>query len=530
MAMTKQKSKNDPASWPKLYSVGDSHLQDGKRALSFVIVFVVALAIMLIYLAIHTSIYPNQLDNQDNLGITGFLVLLTRELAIYLLILVIVISLGLGVVFHSAENFLKTFYRPLESIKLSKHIIARLIGSPPLPPPFSGILNYSFVLINIVDVTAGKFVLKNHPCHWLGGPALLIVLDGAGVYLQRGNQFSRALGPGIYLLERFETIKEIVDLRLHTMRSSQTGTPPAIAGRTKDGIKIKFNVEISFRVLPASVKLPETQNAQKTEAEREAEEKYLIKTPVNTGDLESIQKAVERTSVRLRPDQGYVEAKWYDGVWGAVSGELAKYITKHYLDELLVFEREDIGKPKAHYLSIGSNQNAEKKSAHNHKAGQLLSEQEGEKIRANLDESLQNTTGVTLTGLRIIDFHIPSEINKQRQKMLEVESLCRLKLIKGDAEAKQILIREKARIQAQQKLIANIAAGLSEVDSANFADAVLLSLSNVFSHNAEDTITSTYFAKDTFDILDQLREFLSQEDKSQNDFTGKTPPDTAALG
>ena len=114
--------------------------------------------------------------------------------------------------------------------------------------------------------------------------------------------------------------------------------------------------------------------------------------------------------------------------------------------------------------------------------------------------------------------------------MLEVESLCRLKLIKGDAEAKQILIREKARIQAQQKLIANIAASLSEVDSANFADAVLLSLSNVFSHNAEDTITSTYFAKDTFDILDQLREFLSQEDKSQNDFTGKTPPDTAALG
>ena len=513
--MTEQINKNDPASWPKLYSPKDSHLQDGKRILAFVIVFVIAIGIMLTYLAIHTSIYPNQLNNPENLGFTEFFVSLIKELTVYLFILVVVIALGLGLVLHSTGNFLKTFYQSTESVNPVKHIIKRLAGSPPFPPPFSGIFNYPIVLINIVDVTAEKFVLKNHYSHWLGGPTLLIVLDGAGVYLQRGNQFSRALGPGIYLLERFETVQEIVDLRLQTMRSSQTGTPPPITGRTKDGIKIKFNVEISFRVLPASVKLPENQNDQKTEAERNAEEKYLIKTPVNTGDLESIRKAVERTSVRLRPAQDYDEAKWYDGVWSAVSGELAKYITKHYVDELLVFARKEVGKPQAHYLSTNPDQNTEKKEINNHKTGQLLSEEERERIRANLDESLRNTTGVTLTDLRIIDFNIPPEIIKQRQKMLEVESLCRLKRIKGEAEAKQIIIREKARIRAQQNLIANIADSLSEMDSANFADAVLLSLSNAFSHNAEDTMTSTYFAKDTFDILDQLREFLSQEKKAK---------------
>ncbi|MBN1453460.1 MAG: hypothetical protein JW963_20765 [Anaerolineales bacterium] len=517
--MAKQKNMNEPSSWPKLYSAEQSRWQDLKRFSSFVLVFVISLAIMMVYLAIHISIYPNQINNQDSTGITGSVVSLLKELTVYLFILLIIISIGLGLVLYSSGNFLKAFYRPPDSVKPLKLITTRLIGS--LPPPLSLIFNYSFVLINIVDVTSGKFNLKNHPCHWLGGPALLIVLDGAGVYLQRGNQFSRALGPGIYFLERFETIREIVDLRLQTMRSSQTVTPLPITGRTKDGIKIKFNVEISFRVMPASIDVSKNQNSQKTEAEREVEEKYLTKTPVNSSDLESIRKAVERTTVKLSPTQDYIEAKWYDGVWGTVSGELAKYITKHYLDELLVLEREDNGKPQAHYVSTVSNQNTEKKSTHKHEAGQLLSKQEREKIRANLDESLRSTTGVTLKDLRIIDFNIPPEINKQRQKMLEVESLCRLKRIKGDAEAKQILIREKARIQSQQNLIANIAASLIEVDSANFADAVLLSLSNVFSHNVEDTITSTYFAKDTFDILDQLREFLSQKEKSHKDTPNK---------
>ena len=173
-------------------------------------------------------------------------------------------------------------------------------------------------------------------------------------------------------------------------------------------------------------------------------------------------------------------------------------------------------------MSTNPDQNTEKKEINNHKAGQLLSEEERERIRANLDESLRNTTGVTLTDLRIIDFNIPSEINKQRQKMLEVESMCRLKREKGNAEAKQIIIREKARIRAQENLIAHIAASLSEVDSANFADAVLLSLSNIFSHNAEDTMSSTFFAKDTFDILDQLREFLSQEKNDKDDTSNKS--------
>ena len=515
--MVNKENKSDPNTWSKLYSAENSRQQDTWRTISFVLVFIIAMVIMLGYLAIYTSIYPNQISNQGGLGFTGFFVVLIKNLGGYIIVLMITISVGLGLVFYSIRLFFRAFYKPNDSVKLLKQIITRLFGlpSPPLPPPFSKtkIGRYPFVLVNIDDVVAKKFILKNHPCYWLGGPALLIVFDGTGIYLQRGNCFSRTLGPGIHFLERFETVRDIVDLRLQTIRSStDKDTPPPVAGRTKDGIKIKLYIEISFRVIPASTMSTEKENGRKTVIEKDVEEKFLKKSPIYSGDLEAIRKAVERTSVRKRPDKEYSEAKMSDAVWGYVSGELAKYITKHSLDDLLVFEGRDDSWSRAHQVGVNSNMNTGFGNTINSKAGQLLSEQERVKIRQHLDKSLRNSTGVTLTDLRILDVDLPPEVNKQRQKMIEVETLSRKKLIKGNAEADQILIREKAHTQTLQNLIAILADSLSEIDPDIFADAVMLSLSNVLSQKTEDTINSTLFTNDTFGILDQLRKFLSQEE------------------
>lgn len=513
--MTPKKINSNPSKWPELYSAEQAHWQDSQRILSFVLAIFLTLAIAILYLVIYNSIYPDQLIGQSDLGIADFIVLLARRLAFPFFILLVIILVGLGLLLYVTSQFIKAFYKPPDDIKPVKLILSRLFGIPAFPP-FSMFFGYPFVLLDAKETSEGKSSLEKHPVHWFGGPALLIVFDGTGIYVQRGNKFSRTLGPGIYFLDRFETIRDIVDLRPQTMSSGQAGTPPPISGRTKDGIKIKFNVELSFRIVPNSIKNPEKHEKRKirrTKVERDAEERYLIKSPVYSGDPESIRKAVERTTVKLSKDKKHCESKWCDGIWGHVSGELAKYITRHYLDELLVFENADDNKPPAHYLN--ARKGIEQKNIVVNKSGQLLSEREREIILNDLNNSLRDTTGVIITDLRITDFELPPEVYEQRLKMLETESISRIKCIEGDTAAEQILIREKGRTQAQRDLIASLADSLAKVGEDSFADAVLLSLSNVLSQGLEDPMGSAYFAKDTFDTLDHLRDFLKRKEQQQ---------------
>jgi regulator of protease activity HflC (stomatin/prohibitin superfamily) len=513
--MAKLENKDDPNTWPKLYSAADARRQDAWRTTSFALVFILTLSFVFGYLIVYTYFFPNQYPDQGGLGFTGFFGWLMKNLGVYIIVLIFTISAGLGLMFHVVGNFFKALHTPPEGAQLLKQIFIRLFGMPlpPLPPPFSQVMigQYPIVLIDIADVDVKKFVLKTQPSYWLGGPALLVVIDGTGVYLQRGDRFSRTLGPGIHFLERFETLRDIVDLRAQTMRSGQGGTPPPITGRTKDGIKIEFNLEISFRVLPASYIKTGHENVARTKAEREAQEKYLSTAPVNSGDLEAIRKAVESTCTRRRTPTEYSQAKWQDGVWGAVSGELAKYVTKHYIDDLIVFENKEDGWARAHQVGASSKMAAGEDTILASKAGQLLSESQRIELRLDLDASLRQAKGVILTDLRITGVELPPEVSEQRLKLLEVESLKQRKRSEGDARAKQIRIKEHSRTQAQQNLIANLAASLSEVDPDNFADAVMMTVSNILSQGKEDSLDSTLFAKDTFDILEQLREFLHGE-------------------
>jgi regulator of protease activity HflC (stomatin/prohibitin superfamily) len=363
------------------------------------------------------------------------------------------------------------------------------------------------VVINIKAMAEKKFDLINNPVHWLGGPAILIILDGVGLYLQRGNQFSRTLGPGIAFLDRFETVRDIIDLRHQTIRSGDMVTPP-ISARTKDGIKIFLNAEATFQIIRPIPQKKQPDNlikfsAKNNRAEKKTKDLFHISAAVDSGDFEAIRKAYESTTVRYTrngTDRKYFEAKFREGVWGTVSGDLAKYITMHFLDELLVFDVTD-----------GNSGNAEQIS-NSLKCGQLLSWQEREKLRQGMDKTLRTTRGVTLTDLRIVDFELPKEVNEQRLKMLEVERKCNIARIEGRSAAKSFIHREEARIRGQQDLIASFADKLGGVSPENFSDSVLLSLSSFLSQSMEDPILLAYMANNTLETLKQLNEFLSQSD------------------
>jgi hypothetical protein len=103
-------------------------------------------------------------------------------------------------------------------------------------------------------------------------------------------------------------------------------------------------------------------------------------------------------------------------------------------------------------------------------------------------------------------------VNEQRLQVLAAEMKSRVKRMEGNAVAEQTRVSGEINARAQQELIGLIADGLNNIDPANFADSVLLSLSSILSQSLEDPMTSAATAKGTLEVLEQLRNFLNQED------------------
>jgi hypothetical protein len=468
--------------WPTLYRVDRAKWQDMLRISFFIgpIAFVVGLATLFSYLYSAAMPQPNRL---------------------LFALPILVAILGFLITIRGAINFINSFYEPPEGTKTINLIAKRLLGIPPSPGFLRSLFHYPFKVINIAQVNEGKFKLENEYINWLGGPATLIVYDGTGVYIERGNQFSRTLGPGFAFLERFERVREIVDLRPQTMSSGQAGSPRPILGRTKDGIKIEFNISIKFHILRSSLNSAEEPDVDKVKPVNKSDitpdaQKILEKMakPMYSGDLGAIKRAVESTTVRYR-EGNYVESKWREGVWGMVSGRLAKYVTQHYIDELITFEN-----------TTGSDGTQ--------KAGQLFSGSVREAIREELDSVLQARLGVTLTSLYITDFSIPSKVYEQYHQLFDIDRRIQIKRTEGTAAVEKLWIREKKRAQAQRDLITEIADAFKSIDDQNFTDSVLLSLSSILDQSLEDTAIPSILAKDNLATLEQLRDFINNKDNN----------------
>ncbi|MBK9207826.1 MAG: hypothetical protein IPL71_05800 [Anaerolineales bacterium] len=98
-------------------------------------------------------------------------------------------------------------------------------------------------------------------------------------------------------------------------------------------------------------------------------------TPMYPCPSLSVRKAVEWTKVKRAvntSDQSeeLYQSKWLEGAWGKVQGKLANYISKRHLEDLFVSANQGI-------------------------AGKILSMQEREKLRSELDQELIMNAGVS---------------------------------------------------------------------------------------------------------------------------------------
>jgi regulator of protease activity HflC (stomatin/prohibitin superfamily) len=358
-----------------------------------------------------------------------------------------------------ALEFFNKFYRPPENIDPMAIINSRLIGKPNLPSPLNMLLQFD----NIV-VKDGEIEKQDKWPAWsarnLGGPLVLIVFDGCALYLERGNRFSRVVGPGNCFLEWYETIKYVVDLR-PKIKDGNFGV------WTKDGINIKLTAQIECRI------------GDPTKGDPESGLVYPF-------DPAAVKKAVERTWVawpnRLGGDPN--ESIWLDAAWGQVTGIVPGYIGSRMLDDLLMAEREN---------------------------GQILSPDAIKELLEKLNGATKGF-GVYITDFQIVKVEMPDEVNKHKKEhwMAERQSIATVN--DGRAKAFNIRSREKARADAQRDLILAIADGLEKNKSQNFSEPLLLSLSGMLDESLNDPLMRAYLAKETIDALNNLQDMLKKNE------------------
>lgn len=362
--------------------------------------------------------------------------------------------------FHYALNFFNEFYAPPTGINPSEVIKYRITNRVKLPMPFSelfpSISQFKYILVQNGEILKGDewsaWMAKS-----LGGPLLLIVFDGSALYIERGNRFSRVVGPGISFLERHETIKYAVDLRT----KSNTGSFDVW---TKDGIFINLTVQIEYRI---------------------GDPKKANPKLVYPYDPVAVKKAIERHALRWPdPTKDPGEFTWEDAVWGQVTGIFPGYIGSRYLDDLLIADRH---------------------------GGQILSPE----ATAEIFSALNNATiafGVYVIDFQILTIKLPQKVEDHYIKYWESERQSLATLMNGKAKAFNIRAREKVRADAQHDLILAIANGLrkSENEEGRFTEALLLSLSEILDHGLSDPYMRSFTAKETLETLAMLKSLLEK--------------------
>lgn len=158
----------------------------------------------------------------------------------------------------------------------------------------------------------------NTPLLRVGGPGKV----GIGVHdvitTEQNARFCRVLGPGGHTLAPFESVRTVLDLRQH----DREGEVSAI---TKDGIRVKMKIGVSFRLL----------------SDDSAESNPAIMTEVPETPVEPVRP----TTKKLYPfSEKAVQKAAYGGGWenkpiGTVSGQVGGMIATYRFDEL--FQLDD---------------------------------------------------------------------------------------------------------------------------------------------------------------------------------------------
>jgi regulator of protease activity HflC (stomatin/prohibitin superfamily) len=445
----------DPNEWQTAYTRDQAHQDSGKSGNRLATPLLFGFLIVLAYLAWQFKLPVRILT----LPFVWWL-----QLGIGIAVVLILFALFSMAVFtpplRFAQNFFTNFHQPPRDVDPYTVLNYRLFGKSKLPPPLNLLSQFKYILIR-----DGRIEKEEDWPAWsarhLGGPCQLIIFDGNALYLERGNRFSRVVGPGEGgpFLEWYETIKYVVDLRPKV----KTGN---IDVWTKDGIRINLEARLECRIGNPGNREPDS-------------------NLVYPYDPEAVKKAVERLSLRwpVREEGQPSEFDWIEATWGQVTGIIPGYIGSRTLDDLLLEKRH---------------------------GGQILSSEAMQDIFKRLNNAT-NQFGVYVLDFQIVKITPPKEVDEEQKEFWKAEKQSIATIRDGQAKAFNIRSQEKVRAEAQRDLIVAIANGLEKNKDHKYSDALLLSLSGVLDTSLQDPLMRAYLAKETLDTLEKLQTMLTQK-------------------
>jgi hypothetical protein len=177
-----------------------------------------------------------------------------------------------------------------------------MFGLGPFPYPYALITEGA-----VRERDRGKFLAQRQ----LGGPGRLIVFNDSAVVLERHGRITRVAGPGAVFLERFERIREIIDLRPQV----KTFPVEGVVVVTSDGILVGAEITIRFQIKHGTPTSPE--------------KPYPV-------DDTALMAAATASRVRLGPNPGQrMISNWRDLVLRNVDSTLRDIVAGKTLDQLL---------------------------------------------------------------------------------------------------------------------------------------------------------------------------------------------------
>jgi regulator of protease activity HflC (stomatin/prohibitin superfamily) len=451
--MTFQQPAN-PEDWQTAYTINQAYRESGNIAPEISWIKYIPLISILVYVSIRMAgIYSTWKS--------GTLYFLLLCLGI-IIIIIALFELASKAASRYGIDFFKKFHLPPETVSTEEIVKYRLNGRTKLPlilsDLFSSVSQFKYIIAKDGAIEKMDEWPAWQACN-VGGPILLIIFDGCALYLERGNSFSRVVGPGekAPFLEMYETIKYAVDLRPKVREDN-------FDVWTKDGINIKLTVRIECRIGDPANHDPDT-------------------GLVYPYDPVAIKKAIERYSLRWpNPLEEPGEATWMDAAWGQVTGIIPGYIGGRMLDDLLIAGQ---------------------------KRGQILAPNALQQLFTDLNKATSGF-GVYVTNLQIIKLEVPDEVQNQQKENWKAERESIATIIDGEAKAYSIRTREKARAEAQRDLILAIADGLEKNKNKNYSEPLLLAISGVLDDSLKDPLLRAYLAKETLETLEKLQTMLDK--------------------
>lgn len=439
------------ADWQTAYT-RDHAYRDSWKHTAFSRIFLLAGAIVIYYFVMLLLAFFSI--------ISGFVIQIQRLIGVGIFVIILFSLRAIqSLATRLAKDLFSRLFTPPEYVDADRLIKYRSTRKIKLPTPLNKLPIFKF---ESVSAKEGRIDKEDTWTAWsalnLGGPISLTVFDGSAIYLERGNRFSRVVGPGdkAPFLEWFETIKCVVDLR-----------PKALEGSfdvwTKDGIKVNLTVRMECRV-----------------GSPKREKRSRLVYPF---DPIAVRKAVEHYSLHREFGPNTLEEHtWTDAAWGELKKMLPGYINTQMMDDLIIAEQSQ---------------------------GQILSFQATQELMKKLNDAT-GSFGVFVTDFQIKQIIPPPRISTQHKEFWSAEKQSRTTIIEGQTKAYAIRTREAARADAQRDLIFAIAEGLQKNPNKQFSESLLLSLAGILDSSLTEPQIRATLAKDTLETLEKLQKILDK--------------------